>query len=135
VRAARASFCIACRSKAHRVPCSVGVLASCGVDRPAFRAFVAAVRSAHRDNSFHNFWRASALVHATSCLLCAGEARALLADEDALTLLLAGAPGARLCCASAAHASAVLRWRRSTRFRPVCLLVDRSVLRSALPRL
>ena len=64
------------------------------MDRPAFRAFVAAVRATHRDNSFHNFWRSSALVHAISCLLCAGEARALLAEEDMLTVLLAGAAGA-----------------------------------------
>lgn len=79
-------------SRRADAPRSTGVLDACAVNRPAFRALVAAVRAAHRLNSFHNFWRAAALVHALATLLCAGDAKALLNDEDALTLLLAGAP-------------------------------------------
>ncbi len=135
------------------------------MERAPFRAFVSAVRASHRDNAFHNFWRAADVTHAVrrptavrpcaphtwlqpaaaACVRCAGAvrvrmrlcpkpslafcasfrflrslqmsvllgaggARALVADEDAYALLLAGAPRVprtpRTPCWCSAHARA-----------------------------
>ncbi len=63
------------------------------MERAPFRAFVAAVRAAHRDNAFHNWWHIADVTHATSLLLREARAGEALRPEEALALLLAGTRG------------------------------------------